>query len=61
MNPSGPTVVETVSLREDTRAGDEIGTESKLVALSKQAVLAPGTGQYNTSTNEKYTVHIPPE
>ena len=59
MKPSGPTVVEIVSLREDTTAGDEIAEESELVALIKQAVLASGTGQYHKSTNEKYTVHIP--
>jgi len=51
VKPSGPTVVEIELLEGRTVAGDE--TTPPLAALFRQAVFAPATGQYITSTIEK--------
>ena len=53
MKPSAPIAVNGVLLWATSIGGDDTACEFELVALFKQAVLAPDIGQYNTSTNEK--------
>ncbi len=57
MKPSGPMVVEIELLEGGIVANAVFMPE--MLSPFKQAVFAPGTGQYITSTMEKYTVHCP--